>query len=256
LVIDTDPPNGILDRDIDEIETFDTLYAAWEGTAGTIYEVSIVTSDLAPVTDGFVWVGAGTEATLGGLDLRVGVRYIVAVRAREGDEVSPESVSDGVVVVDRAAPIIEITAVPDWIRQGTGDESLLSVYATDRRGLDHVSVEIRTADGSTVEVLLDEEVSGAEYDWSAGWDARDPSGAALPTGSYSAFARAIGEGGAETTAWVWIEVRERSSGSGAWMARGDGCSCRSASAGSAGTGLALGALWVGSLLRRRRRVQA
>ncbi len=255
LVLDTDPPSGIVDQDVDEIETFDTLYAVWDGTEGTVFEVSVVTSDLAPVTDGFVPVGASTDATLGRLDLRVGVRYIVAVRARDGDEVSPESVSDGVVVVDRTGPQIEITADPDSIRGGSGAESVLTVHASDRRGLAHVSVEVHTPDGSMLEILLDGDTSGPTFDWSSGWDALDENGDSLPTGIYEAVATAIDVAGAEASATATVEVLEETD-SRTWFARGNGCACRSAGGGSEASGdsfLALAAIAaLASTFSRRR----
>jgi hypothetical protein len=108
LVIDTDPPHGFLDEDVDTIETFDTLYAAWTAVAGADgYELSVVRDPVDGggfITGGWVDMGDTTRATVESLPLEDGERYFVAVRARADGELSPDVLSDGVRVVIVDAP--------------------------------------------------------------------------------------------------------------------------------------------------------
>ena len=106
-VIDTDPPNGITDEDVDAIATEDTLHGAWSAVDdAAFYEVAIA----LPEEGGFVtdppWINVGnvTSASVSDLQLTDGQRYLFAVRAFNADgERSPDVFSDG-VVVDIATP--------------------------------------------------------------------------------------------------------------------------------------------------------
>jgi len=101
-VHDTD---GESDDDIDELLTYDTLYASWQEVPGaTGYEVAVFRNDGTPVTDGFAPVGDVTNAVLEELDLESGVRYVVSVRAISALGTSPDMPSDGVTVIKTAAP--------------------------------------------------------------------------------------------------------------------------------------------------------
>jgi len=102
-VIDTDPPNGIVNEDVDEIVTDNALYAAWNSVPGAdAYEVSVVRDEI----DGgglitfpeWVDVGDSTAVSIGNLPLVDGKRYFVAVRAIAEDSRSPDRLSDGVRV--------------------------------------------------------------------------------------------------------------------------------------------------------------
>ncbi len=109
LVNDIDPPHGITDRDVDEIDTQDTLYAAWPAVTGAeSYEVAVVhhPSDGGGFLSAGPWIGVGnaTLASVSGLPLVKGKRYLFAVRALKGGERSPDTLSDGVRVVAPKAP--------------------------------------------------------------------------------------------------------------------------------------------------------
>ena len=102
-VIDTDPPNGVLAEDVDEIRTTDTLYAAWAAVDDAdSYAIAVVRDEFAGggyVTDPpWLPVGNVTSTSIPYLGLEDGVRYFAAVRALKGGDVSPDALSDGVVV--------------------------------------------------------------------------------------------------------------------------------------------------------------
>ena len=116
-VLDTDPPHGVTDADVDTLETTDTLYATWTPVTGAeSYEVAVVRDPIdgggyvlgvrgeggSPPANGggFVDVGNATTAAIEGLALDVGHRYFIAVRALAPTRglVSPDVSSDGVVV--------------------------------------------------------------------------------------------------------------------------------------------------------------
>ncbi len=107
-VIDTDYPLADdlgPDDDIDEISTFDKLYAAWAPVEGaTSYQVAVFRDDNSPVTPGFSDVGNRTSVVIRNLDLEDGVRYIVSVRAITSLGTSVDMPSDGVIVHLEAPP--------------------------------------------------------------------------------------------------------------------------------------------------------
>lgn len=97
-VIDTDPPRGIEDKDVDTIRTKSKLHGAWKGAAGaSYYEVSVRAADDTTIAP---WKSAGdaTSATVSGLPLEVGAKYFFGVRAVGPNGTSPEVWSDGVTV--------------------------------------------------------------------------------------------------------------------------------------------------------------
>jgi hypothetical protein len=99
-VRDIDLASGQL-VDIDEVTSRDTLSAAWDPVPGAMgYEVAIVRGDGAL---GFLTTPAWTPVdattyTHVGLNLIDGERYSFAVRARTSEGVSPDVLSDGVIV--------------------------------------------------------------------------------------------------------------------------------------------------------------
>ncbi len=106
-VADTDPPHGIVSADVDDIDTHDTLYAAWPPAPGVDgYEVAVVRDAIDG--GGFLttWLDQGnhTSATMDKLAIEDGKRYFVAVRAIKAGERSPDTLSDGVTVHLVAAP--------------------------------------------------------------------------------------------------------------------------------------------------------
>src|SRR5690606_28497417 len=112
-VRDIDLASGTPD-DVDEVTTRDTLSAAWDAVPGAEgYEVAIVRGDGAL---GFLTTPAWTPVdsttfTHVGLNLIDGERYTFAVRARSAAGVSPDVLSDGVIV--RVPPIEPVDAGPD-----------------------------------------------------------------------------------------------------------------------------------------------
>lgn len=92
-------PGGPTTVDVDEVTTHDTLAAVWEPVAGaTGYEVAVAKAEGGYVSSPPWRAVDGTSATVGGLALVDGERYVVAVRARTADGVSPDILSDGVRV--------------------------------------------------------------------------------------------------------------------------------------------------------------
>jgi hypothetical protein len=100
FVWDTDPPHDITDKDVDDIQTTNTLYATWAAVAGaTSYEVAVVSAGGTYVTSP-TWVDVGpvTSASIPNLQIVDGARYFVGVRAVSPQGKSPDTPSDGVVV--------------------------------------------------------------------------------------------------------------------------------------------------------------
>jgi hypothetical protein len=92
-------PETLIDVDVDVVATTDRLAASWDEVAGaSSYEVAVAHADGGYVTDPPWQPVSGTMATIDGLALENGRRYVVAVRARSADGVSPDRLSDGVVV--------------------------------------------------------------------------------------------------------------------------------------------------------------
>jgi outer membrane protein assembly factor BamB len=108
-VLDIDPPSGILDQDVDEIRTKSTLYARWTPVDGVdSYELAVVRAEIDGggfITDGpWIDVGVNTVATIENLPLEAGKRYHVAVRAVAMGLRSPDTLSDGVLIIDEEPP--------------------------------------------------------------------------------------------------------------------------------------------------------
>ncbi|MCC6523797.1 MAG: hypothetical protein IT373_14160 [Polyangiaceae bacterium] len=99
-VWDIDPAHGVVDHDLAEVETRDSLSGRWGSVAGaTGYEVAIVNAAGDFVTSP-IWqaVGKTQNTTVSGLPLVDGARYVFAVRALSPDGPSVDVASDGVVV--------------------------------------------------------------------------------------------------------------------------------------------------------------
>jgi len=100
-VFDTDAPY-VLFRDVDETESLDTRSALWAPVEGaTGYQVAVVRPDGGGFVTSPEWidVGSTTQITLTGLSLVAGQRYIFAVRALTDEGPSPDTLSDGVLVI-------------------------------------------------------------------------------------------------------------------------------------------------------------
>jgi outer membrane protein assembly factor BamB len=108
-VFDIDPVHGHVGADIDEIVTDDTLFASWDAVElAASYQLAFIRDEVDGggfLTDGWIDVGNETTASVAGLDLVIGKRYFAAVRAVTSDgRVSPDTLSDGVVVVETEKP--------------------------------------------------------------------------------------------------------------------------------------------------------
>jgi hypothetical protein len=111
-VRDVDPA-GATTVDIDEVTTRDTLAAVWEAVPGaTTYEVAVARAEGGYVSAPAWREVAGTSATLTGLALVDGQRYVVAVRAKVAAGASPDILSDG-VLVHLLPPLPAVDAGPD-----------------------------------------------------------------------------------------------------------------------------------------------
>jgi MYXO-CTERM domain-containing protein len=100
-VIDIDPPRGIMDEDVDIIDTTTSMTAVWEAVENADgYEIAVLRAGTSEFMSSPRWQHAGnvTQATITGLALQYGEEYIFAVRALKGSEPSPDAMSDGVTV--------------------------------------------------------------------------------------------------------------------------------------------------------------
>jgi hypothetical protein len=102
FVWDIDLPHGIINHDVDTIETKDTLYGLWAAVPGAMsYEVAVVTGSPPAIISSPSWQDAGTSTrtAVTNLTLHAGQKYYFAVRAAVASGVSPDAVSNGVVVI-------------------------------------------------------------------------------------------------------------------------------------------------------------
>lgn len=99
-VWDVDIPRGLIDDDLDEIETATSLHAIWSPVPGaTSYELALVGAAGTYLTvPPWIDVGAETSASISGLQLEDGAKYYVGVRAVGPAGRSPDRPSDGVIV--------------------------------------------------------------------------------------------------------------------------------------------------------------
>ncbi len=96
-VLDLDSPDGT--EDVDTLETLDTLFASWQPVEGAEgYEVAVLSAVNTFVTAPPFRSVDDTRVTLSGLELCDGATYRVAVRTVGATGVSPERLSDGVLV--------------------------------------------------------------------------------------------------------------------------------------------------------------
>ena len=100
-VIDTDPPHGKANVDVDDIVTSDQLSAKWAAVSGAeSYQVAVAKADGSGYVSAPSWqdVGNVTATTMAGLSLQDGVRYTFAVKAVVNGSASADTDSDGVRV--------------------------------------------------------------------------------------------------------------------------------------------------------------
>jgi hypothetical protein len=99
-VWDIDPAHSMVDADIDDEQTIDSLSGKWEAVAGaTGYEIAIVDAAGKYVSNP-PWkkVDVVTQTTINGLPLLDGTKYFFAVRTLGMGGPSVDAMSDGVVV--------------------------------------------------------------------------------------------------------------------------------------------------------------
>ena len=105
-VIDLDPAMDSGDTDVDLIGAGARMAARWEAVPDAdAYQVAVVHERTGRIVSEPAWrdVGAATRATITGLPLTQGDRYIVAIRAMKQGAPSPDAMSDG-VMIEPAAP--------------------------------------------------------------------------------------------------------------------------------------------------------
>ncbi len=208
-VIDIDPPSGIVDVDVDDIESSDTLYVKWDAEAGATYEVMARTVDGAVVSGGFQPASSPGNQALSGLPLVVGLRYEVGVRAQDGSgETSPVTWSDGVTVIDATSPEATLVADPSVIPIGVG-VSALTWTADDLIGLATVSLVVEDPSEAVVATLVTLNLTasmseGGQETWLARTDALEP----VPSGDYTARLTVTDHGGSTAEATALITVHD------------------------------------------------
>jgi hypothetical protein len=217
--------------DVDELETWDTLWANWDGVDGaTFYEYSVITSGEVPVTDP-VWVDAddSLEAEVSGLPLVLGGRYFFAVRATGDTGVSPEGLSDGVRIVDLTPPIVEITADPVTFfasSGGDGESTHLEARMSDATSLVGYQVKITNSGGNEVVAVGPVSVTGPSADWQMEWNGTEDDGSLVEEGTYTVTITAWD--GGDHLVEDRVDVTVNGGGGGGdleWRARGGACGC-------------------------------
>ncbi|PJB46657.1 MAG: hypothetical protein CO108_05400 [Deltaproteobacteria bacterium CG_4_9_14_3_um_filter_63_12] len=109
FVWDTDPAQGITDRDVATITTADTLSAVWAPVAGaTGYEVGVVRIGADFISTPRWQSVTGTEVSLSGLSLENNTFYAFVVRALGATGPSVDAVSNGVLVRLASPPTEEL----------------------------------------------------------------------------------------------------------------------------------------------------
>jgi hypothetical protein len=254
--LDTDPEGGHPTDDVDEIETFNTLWARWEAVPGaTGYLAAITSTSGTALTFPDYRAVGGTEGHFTDLPLRLGGRYRVSVLATGPAGTSVEAVSDGVTVVDRTPPTVRVVATPAVFAPLAGERTTLVLDASDRTGLASTRAELRYPDGSLLRTVDDFEFRQAagsrtvRYEWNGG----TLDGATVPEGRYTFFATVTDVGGHTVTASTPVETvpPRPDAGLRGVASGGEGCACRGAPRGAGGLGHLL--VLVGLRVRRRGR---
>lgn len=215
-----DPPAAVYDTDgtflalgpaddLDEISRSDRVAGNWEVVPGALrYEVAVVSDD-----DVFVlpWTDTGTAARFieDGLVLQLGQRYRTLVRARggaDGTHVSPETASDGFIVVDDLAPEVELSVSPDLLAVGgtSTERAAISFVAHDLVALQNVLVEVRDLGGVSMRSLESREVGGLTFTGDYSWAGDREDGSLVASGDYLLAGRATDQVG--LTAEITVPV--------------------------------------------------
>lgn len=153
-VRDAPRPEGnapIADSDVDEIETFNTLWSSWAPVAGASrYQVRVTTQSGTALQFPEYSEVMGTSARISELPLRFGNRYRIGVVAVSADGSSAEAFSDGVTIVDRSPPTISLEATHTTFAPRAGESTDLTVVITDLTGLASSRVELHDSAGQTL----------------------------------------------------------------------------------------------------------
>ncbi|MBI5515520.1 MAG: hypothetical protein HY909_17195 [Deltaproteobacteria bacterium] len=231
-VQDTDPEGGHPADDVDEVETFNTLWARWDAVPGaTGYLAAVTTSSGTALTFPDYQTLPGPEGRFTELPLRLGGRYRVSVIATGPGGSSAEVLSDGVTVVDRSPPTLRAEATPPAFAPLAGEHSTLVVEARDRTGVASFRAELRYPDGSLLRTLDDfdfRQPAGSRtvrFDWNG----TTALGAPLPEGRYSVYATVTDVGGHAATASAFVVLTPPRPGARvSALAGSEGCACRGA----------------------------
>ena len=247
--------------DIDEIDTFDTLWAAWDAVPGaSSYIVSVFTEYGSEVRfPNAADVGNVTAVTIPMLALAQGQRYVISVQAVGPDGPGLEGRSDGVTVVDTLPPEASVTVSPRVSWPPTGILPSVDGTCTDRVGLARIETSIEQPDGTSIDALDGREVMGRNATSSMQWSGLLGS-ADAPAGTYVARVTCTDASGHTATATSEFTLDPSAipvdpdagvgvDGGPGVDPGGDGCGCRVAPRGRAPLGLLL----VTALVAWRRR---
>ncbi len=266
-VWDTDPPSMIENRDVDEIETVNRLFAQWSAVPGaTAYLVTVRTGGTpgSPVRFPEYVRTTETRLAIGELPLRLGSRYVLGVRAVGPNGTGAETESDGVTLVDRASP--EITLLLDRQAFAPGMAQTLGVDVTyrDRGGLTRTGLEIFSIEPITTLRRSVRVVDNSPHDPRIEyrrlpfmWDGTAGSGPGLPEGEYDVVATASDIAGRDfirrATVRIVHDIGDAGADGGTGLHRG-GCGCVTAGALDArGRSAAVAVLFAGALALARRK---
>jgi len=190
--------------DIDVSERTDALGVAWDAVPGAVgYRVTLVDSHGQPVVD-WLDVPAVRSWRFAGVRLLPGASYRVRALALGETGASPPAESDGVRIVDLAAPeIVSFEAIPPSF-DPAAESTTLHVLARDRSGLAFWSVSIAGADGPVWhrEALTEGQKLELELEWSGA----DPDQHPLPAGTYRADLTVTDWSGHMATATAAVEL--------------------------------------------------
>jgi MYXO-CTERM domain-containing protein len=260
MVRDLPPAAAPSAADVDQIETFDSISAAWSAVPGaTGYLVRVLTAAGTSIRFPESVFVTGTSAELRELPLRVGGRYRVGVTAQRADGAGEEAVSDGATIVDLTPPLVTIEVSRPSFSPRAGQTVEIVIDAVDRTGLAGLRVDIRDAEGRSVRVLenYDARVRYAARNVRVTWAGVDTLGRTLPDGQYTIMADAVDVGEHMTSTRATVSIGAAPPDAGMMVFNpgggggGDGCGCHASS--SSRPSVWLSALVALVALRRRQR---
>ncbi len=207
-VLDLDPASPGA-TDLDEVDSPSSLMASWPAIAGAAsYEVAVLTPGGTALTrPAFQDVGDVTRIALRDLPLRLGGRYLFAVRALGPSGASGEATSDGVVVADLLGPEASISG-PFMVFVDGPPESF-TLTARDHWSLGAYVVEVRDGADALVFSLGEGSFSGTSDSFSASWGGGTNDGSVASEGSYRVVARVQDGAGHETSVEWMTQLTQR-----------------------------------------------